>query len=185
MEGIRQAHEAAHRLPPLRYATFRSSDLPRAAHTAQIVGDILHQPPVLDAHIRDWNTGDLAGQKVVDVVKDLKKLIDHPEKEAPHGEALRTYLNRFVPLMRELVASPQMHLVVGHARGSTILEGIADPVGGVGGGINPEFLFLRPHVHPGGILTIDRYWQTSIDNPPGEPRLGESQPSLGGLKKAG
>jgi len=185
MVGIRQAHEAAHRLPPSRFATFTASDLHRASHTAQIIGDIIGQPATPDAHIRDWNTGDLAGQKVVDVLPELKKLIKKASKLAPNGEALNTYLARFVPTMRALVVSPQVHLVVGHARGSTILEGIADPGGGIGGEINPEFLFLRPHVHPGGILYIGQDWSIRIDNPPGEPRLGESQPSLGGLKKAG
>jgi broad specificity phosphatase PhoE len=166
--GQQQATTTARRLAqilPVQPDTFVASDLHRAHQTAQIVGSALGQTPEPDPRVRDWNTGKLAGQKVDDVLPLIKELIKNPDDPAPGGEALNQYLDRFVPTMREKVASPGVHLVVGHARGATILEGIADDVGGKGGDINPRFLLERPRVQPGGVLIIDKNWNTKVDNP--------------------
>lgn len=164
--GVQQAHEAGQRLrdmlPP---STFSTSDLYRAQQTAGIVGQYIGMQATPDPALRDWHTGYMAGQKVTDVMDDLKYYIAHPDEAPKDGEPLNSYLDRFVPAMRQRVAAPGVHLVVGHARGATILEGIADPVGGVGQDINPKFLFARPNVQPGGTLMINRDWQTQMDNP--------------------
>jgi broad specificity phosphatase PhoE len=162
--GRQQAHTTAKKLS-MDPASFESSDLPRALQTAQIVSHHLESPFTPNAAIRDWNTGELAGQKVDDVMPMLKFLIANPDESAPGGEPLNAYLDRFVPAMRKKVADPGVHLVVGHARGATILEGIADPNGGVGGEISPTFLLERPRVKPGGILIVNKDWRTSVDNP--------------------
>jgi len=166
--GQQQARETALRLAQrlsVDPQTFTTSDLHRALQTSAIVGQAIGKQATPDARVRDWNTGDLAGQKVEDVLPTLKHLISHPDDSAPNGEPLNAYLDRFVPTMREKVTAPGVHLVVGHARGATILEGIADETGGKGGEINPDFLLKRPQVQPGGILIINKDWQTHVDNP--------------------
>ncbi len=166
--GQQQAHETAARLAkalPTDPATFTTSDLPRAVQTSAILGKALGQTATPDTNVRDWHTGDLAGQKVEDALPQLRHLISHPDEPAPNGEPLNTYLDRFVPAMREKVESPGVHLVVGHARGATVLEGIADPEGGKGGQIAPHALLDRPRVQPGGILIINPKWDTTVDNP--------------------
>ena len=166
--GQQQARETAKRLAQqlsVDPQTFTTSDLHRALQTSAIVGQALGKQAVPDTRVRDWNTGDLAGQKVTDVLPTLKHLISHPDESAPNGEPLNAYLDRFVPAMRDKVTSPGVHLVVGHARGATVLEGIADDEGGKGQHIAPRFLLERPRVQPGGILIINKDWQTHVDNP--------------------
>lgn len=166
-KGILQAKATAKTLTqmlPGKPATFTASDLNRAQQTAGIVGKALDLQAQPDSRIRDWNTGDLAGQKVEDVLPLLKGLIKTPDVAAPNGEPLNAYLQRFVPTMREKVAAPGIHLVVGHARGSVILEGIASEVGGKGGEIDPKFLLERPQLQPGGVMIVTPNWDVKIHN---------------------
>lgn len=157
-EGRQQAKDAGQQLKGIRPDTFSSSDLPRAMETAQIVGKAIGKAPAPDTNIRDWHTGDLAGKKFVDVKDHLMHLVDNPDEPAPNGESLNTYLNRFVPAMRSRITDPGLHVVVGHARGASILEGIASPVGGVGGDIDKAFLKARPNTQPGEILQVPPTW---------------------------
>lgn len=165
--GVQQAHDAAARLrqvlpgPP---NTMQASDLHRTQQTADIVSKALGMPVQSTSSLRDWNTGDMAGQKVTDVLPMMKYYIAHPDEAPPNGEPLNEYRQRFEPEMRKAVTSPGVHVRIGHARGATIVEGIADPVGGQGGELNPKFLFERPRVDPGGILLVNNKWQTKIDN---------------------
>lgn len=147
--------------------TFTSSDLPRAMESAKIIGRVIGMPPTPDTTIRDWNTGRLAGKKFSDVKEIVFDLIDHPDKRAPGGESLNAYLDRFVPAMRARVFSPATHLVVGHARGATILQGIASPAGGVGRDIDPTFLKQRPDVGPGDLLLTPHDWNQRLVRPKG------------------
>ena len=167
-KGILQAKDQAIRLrnglkgPP---DSFQTSDLHRALQTSALTSRAIGMDARPDSRIRDWNTGDLAGEKVTDVLPTLQHYINNPDEPTPNGEALNTYRQRFEPYMRSLVDAPGVHLVTGHARGATILEGIADPEGGVGGDVAARFLLARPRVNPGGILIINKNWQTKIDNP--------------------
>jgi broad specificity phosphatase PhoE len=168
-KGIEQAKYTAQRLLkvlPVPPTTARESDLNRTMQTGKIIGDTLGVTVTPDPRVRDWNTGSMAGQLVKDVLPQMQHLIKNPDEPAPDGESVNDYRNRFEPLMRELVASPGVHLVVGHARGATLLQGAADPEGGKGGDIPISFLLNRPTVKPGGILIINRNWDTTVDNPP-------------------
>jgi broad specificity phosphatase PhoE len=167
-EGRAQAEDTGRRLVSATHGgvdSFETSDLPRAVETSNIISKHIGIQPTANTNIRDWNTGKLAGEKVEDVLPMLKYLIAHPDEPAPEGEALNVYLGRFDPAMREKVAAPGVHLVVGHARGATVLQGIADSEGGKGGEIAARFLFNRPTVQPGGILVINRDWNTQVYNP--------------------
>lgn len=157
-EGRAQAKAAGKRLKGLQPTTFTSSDLPRAMETAGIVGNELGVQPTPDPAIRDWNTGEMAGHKVSDVKDYLFHYIDHPDEVVPGGESLNSYLDRFVPAMRARINDSGVHLVVGHARGATILQGIASPVGGKGQGIDPKYLKQRPDVGPGEVLAVPPSW---------------------------
>ena len=166
-EGHKQAQKAGMRLaqqlpgPPNSFVT---SDLHRAMQTAAHISQSIGVQAKPDQNIRDWNTGDLAGEKVTEVLPKLKDLVHHPDEPAPGGEPLNTYLSRFVPEMKKKVNDPGIHLVVGHARGSAILEGIASPVGGKGVDIDKKFLLERPQLQPGGIMIIGKDWNPKIDN---------------------
>lgn len=157
-EGREQAKTAAAQLQGLKPATFSTSDLKRALETSDIVGKIIGVQAKPDVAIRDWNTGQLAGQKYEDVKHVLHHYVDHPDSPIPDGEALNDYLNRFVPAMRSRINDPGVHLVTGHARGTSILQGIASPVGGKGLDIDAAYLKRRPDVNPGEIIQVPPSW---------------------------
>ncbi len=168
-QGIKEGQDAGSRLAkvlPGAPTTFRASDLNRAQQTAAIIGQAIGVQATPDSSVRDWNTGQLAGQKVQDVLPTLKHLIKNPDEVAPGGESMNDYRQRFEPLMRQLVAAPGVHVVVGHGRGASLLEGIANPEGGKGVNAPVSFLLERPRVKPGGILVINSKWDTTVDNPP-------------------
>jgi broad specificity phosphatase PhoE len=146
----------------------RASDLTRTMQTGDIIGKALGTTIEPDPNVRDWNTGKLAGQKVTDVLPEMQRLIKNPDEPAPGGESVNEYRARFEPLMRQLVAAPGVHLVIGHARGATLIQGMADPEGGKGGDIPISFFLNRPTVEPGGILIVGRNWDTNVDQPTSE-----------------
>jgi len=163
-KGEQSANRAGQRLRGLEPNTFATSDLHRAAQSAHIIGQQIGQPPDPDPALRDWNTGDLAGRKFEDVKETIFHLIDHPDKSAPGGESINEYLTRFIPAMRTKVEDPGVHLVVGHARGGMVLQGIASPEGGVGQDLDKQFLKTRPNFSPGDMLTFQPTWKMKVLN---------------------
>lgn len=156
-KGHKQAQAAAENLKGIPIASFHSSDLPRAAETASHVTNAIGMPATHTFNLRDWNTGDLAGQKFPDVKDHLFHLIDNPDTPAPNGESLNTYIQRFVPFVKSLVESPDTHLVVGHARGTQVLRALAD---NNGEWITPKPLKDKPVTDPGQSLIISPDWST-------------------------
>ena len=163
-EGEKQAQQAAEQLV-VQPTSFHASDLYRAQQTAHIVGKHIGMTPTFMPELRDWNTGDLAGQPVEDMLPLIHHLVDHPDIPTPNGESFNAFLARFEPPIRKFVASPGLHLVVGHAREAAVLEGIASPVGGVGRNIDSAIVKEKPRVQPGGILMISPEWKTKVINP--------------------
>jgi broad specificity phosphatase PhoE len=107
--------------------------------------------------LRDWHTGDLAGQKFDDVKEVLHGLIDHPDETAPNGEPLNAFLGRFVPYVKSLVESPDLHVAVGHARGSQVLHSLANRNGE---SFDRMPLKEKPALEPGSTLFISPDWST-------------------------
>jgi broad specificity phosphatase PhoE len=160
-KGQDQAHALAQTLKGVNHASFHSSDLPRAIQTASIISKHVGRDHAPTNALRDWHTGDLAGQKFADVKDHLHYLIDHPEESAPNGEPLNSYLSRFVPFVKELVESPDTHLVVGHARGTQVLKALAD---NNGKWISGETLKDKPVTEPGQSIMIARDWTMTPDH---------------------
>src|SRR6266536_3144691 len=96
-KGVQQAKDAAEKLQGVKPSTFTSSDLNRAVQTAVPIGAALGMKATPKFELRDWHTGDLAGQKTDDVIPEIHRLIDNPDESAPNGEPLNSYLDRFVP----------------------------------------------------------------------------------------
>ena len=155
--GIEQAKEAAQRLAGIHPTSFSTSDLNRATQTAAHIEKTVGMEATPTEALRDWNTGDLAGQKVSDVMPQLHHLIDHPEVTPPGGEPLQTYLDRFFPYIKSLVESPDLHLVVGHARGSQIIH---SAVNQKGQGFDHLPLKEKPALQPGQALYVSQDWST-------------------------
>lgn len=166
-QGLDEAHQAAERLARHLVApvdTFEASPLRRAQQTAEIVSQRIGMPSQPQPALADWNTGYMAGQLVKDVLPSMQYHVNNIHAVPRDGEPISDYLERFVPYVKAAAASPGVHLVVGHARGSSILEGIADPLGGVGGDVAHKFLLQRPNLKPGGIMIVPADWNIKIDN---------------------
>ena len=157
--GKEEAEAAAKQLvgSGVKPASFSTSDLQRAVETADPVGKAIGMKAEPKFELRDWNTGDLAGQEVDKVLPQLHHLIDHPEQSAPNGEPLLQYLHRFFPYIKSLVESPDTHLVVGHARGSQIIH---SAVNRRGQGFDHMPLKEKPALGPGQMLYVAQDWST-------------------------
>lgn len=159
------AAENLRRFLPQAPDSFEASPLYRAQQTANIISQKLNIFSKPQPALADWNTGKLAGELVKDVLPRLQDLVIHIHEPAPGGEPLSAYLGRFVPHIKAKVSAPGVHLVVGHARGSSIIEGLASPVAGVGADIDHEFLLAKPKLKPGGVMIIPANWNVKIHNP--------------------
>jgi broad specificity phosphatase PhoE len=123
--GRLQARELAERIAACdrMIASLWSSDLSRAAQTAQTVGDRIGLQPRLDARLREGNRGAWEGRLFIDIARD------DPEGYAawmragadfrfPAGESLQEHADRVWAALEEIRASaPLPALVVCH-RGS-------------------------------------------------------------------
>lgn len=159
-KGIQQAKDAGTAIKNIPFHTFHTSDLPRALETAKHVSKVTGLTSTPTGALRDWNTGDLAGQKFTDVKDHLFHLIDHPDEDPPNGEPLNYYLERFVPFAKKLVESPDTHLAIGHARGTQVLRAL--------GANNGDFLSSqplkdKPITDPGQSLIISPDWSMLPD----------------------
>jgi broad specificity phosphatase PhoE len=156
-KGIKQAQDIAETLKGVFPKTFHTSDLPRAIETAGHVGKTIGMNATPTFNLRDWHTGDMAGQRFPDVKDQLFHHIDNPHETTPNGEPLQSYLDRFIPFVKGLVESPDTHLVIGHARGTQVLHGLAQ---GNGEWINQDPLKEKPIVDPGQTLIVSSDWST-------------------------
>jgi glucosyl-3-phosphoglycerate phosphatase len=157
--GRRQAHQVGQYLKGLQPTTFTTSPLPRAEEFARIIGDHLGVHPTIDPALETWDTGDLSGRKLADVRQVLMDHIDNPHRPVQGGEPLDAAMRRIVPALQHRVNTPGVHLVVGHGRGVTLLDGLASPVGGVGQGVDPVHLNRKPSIDNGGIIAVSPSWE--------------------------
>lgn len=96
-----------------------SSDLPRAAETAQMIGQTIGAPVQLDQRLRPLNVGMLTGQVIT---PDLKKVLEdsHEQRDVPipGGESYNSFIQRYSSILPELLQSGQSGntVVVTHHR---------------------------------------------------------------------
>jgi broad specificity phosphatase PhoE len=122
--GLEQAHVLAERVAAdLEVRSLWSSDLSRAAVTAQTVGDRIGLDVALDPRLREGNRGDWEGRRFIDIARE------EPEAYAawlrggagfrfPGGESLQEHADRVWEALEQIRAeSPLPALVVCH-RGS-------------------------------------------------------------------
>jgi 2,3-bisphosphoglycerate-dependent phosphoglycerate mutase len=123
--GRRQAHELAERIASagVRIGSLWSSDLSRAAHTAQAVGERIGLAVRLEPRLREGNRGEWEGRLFVDIARE------DPEGYAawmragagfrfPGGESLQEHADRVWAALEQIRAlGPLPALVVCH-RGS-------------------------------------------------------------------
>jgi len=116
-EGVQQAQAAAAKIGRLPLKRIVSSDLQRAAATAQAVAAVAGVPLETSADLRPWNLGAYAGQPIEQVKPRLDELmVKYPRVNAPGGESYAQFLQRFLTklasLMQEAEASPDDGFIV-------------------------------------------------------------------------
>jgi alpha-ribazole phosphatase len=147
--GEQEAKEIGDELS-LNFKSVHSSDLQRAADTAEIISG---KKPKEHAELRPWDVGDLAGEKKADHEDDIKHAVKHPDDPLPEGESLNEFRKRFRPVIRKIMADAKNQggpvLVVAHASNihelGTMLVGNADAF----------------DIGPGGVLEMHPTGKTS------------------------
>jgi len=102
-----------------------SSDLPRAAETAQQIGQMVGIQPTFDPRLRPWHIGQLTGQlitpKLKEYVNDLQT--KRQNEPVPGGEAYNDFLQRYGSALPEILQAAQQQniVMVAHHRNSLSL----------------------------------------------------------------
>ena len=122
--GVEQAQQLADRVAAdLDVRSLWSSDLSRAAVTAEIVGRRIGLEPQLDARLREGSRGDWEGRRFVDIARDEPDayaawLRGGADFRFPGGESLQEHSDRVWEALQEIRATgPLPALIVCH-RGS-------------------------------------------------------------------
>lgn len=133
--GRRQAAELAERVAGEGFVSLWSSDLSRAAETAEIVGAKLGLEATLDPRLREANRGRWEGRLFHDVAADEPELFAAwmragPEWRFPGGESLREQQQRVAECVEEIRAdAPLPALAVCHGGSIRVMLCLADPRG--------------------------------------------------------
>jgi len=122
-EGRRQAHELAGRVAAMDIAALWTSDLSRAAETAEIVGQRIGLRPRPDRRLREGDRGVWEGRRFIDIQRE------DPEGYAawrragadfrfPGGESLQEHSDRVAAALRDIHAEGELPALVVCHRGS-------------------------------------------------------------------
>ncbi|HAN75989.1 MAG TPA: histidine phosphatase family protein [Planktothrix sp. UBA8407] len=111
-KGIRQAYALGDRLGRLSFTTLYSSDLGRAAQTANIIASICDKKVIFDSELREWNLGIFQGLTIPEMHEKFPQERQDFERNdfeylIPEGESLRQLKQRSFDV---LTAIAQQHL---------------------------------------------------------------------------
>lgn len=121
--GRRQAHELADRVADMRIASLWTSDLSRAAETAEIVGRRIGLRPHPDARLREGYRGEWEGRRFIDIEREDPEGYAAwrragPDFRFPGGESLQEHADRVLAALRDIHAKADMPALVVCHRGS-------------------------------------------------------------------
>lgn len=127
-DGREEANRLGEKLKSDRPACIVSSDLVRAAETADIIAK--HLGMKVDEKtpgFRPWNVGDLAGEKTQKAIPILAKYaIEKPNEPVPGGESFHDFEARFFQALSEAIqkyGSKGKLAIVTHHRDERLMEG--------------------------------------------------------------
>jgi phosphoserine phosphatase len=99
MNGMMEAKKLSDELDKFPINEIYSSDLSRAAQTAETVAKNRNMTNLPTPMLRPWNLGDLAGQKVEDVIPKLNNYVARPDEAPPNGESFNDFKGRYLDLL--------------------------------------------------------------------------------------
>lgn len=110
-KGIRQAYALGDRVGRLSFTTLYSSDLGRAAETANIIASICDKKVIFNSELREWNVGIFQGLTIPEMHEKFPQERQDYERNdfeylIPEGESLRQLRQRS---FRVLTAIAQRH----------------------------------------------------------------------------
>ena len=124
--GVHQAHLLAHTLRKSAVTRVISSDLSRAANTAQILAEALDVPVSLDERLRERSFGDYEGMLFSDFTVQLTQQrriegVGMYDVRPPNGESLRDAWHRIEPFANELFNTREPAMIVAHGASTALL----------------------------------------------------------------
>lgn len=138
-----------------------SSDLPRAAETAQMISQTTGAPVKLDPRLRPLNIGNLTGQVIT---PENKKILDqaHKDWDMPilGGESYRDFINRYTSILPELLQAGQKAnvVMVTHHRNLLALPHL----------MFGQELKTKGPPGPGGVMALTQKGLQPLFSPPAE-----------------
>jgi broad specificity phosphatase PhoE len=124
-EGRQEARKAAAKLKSCDIDVIMSSDLDRAAETADIIGKIIGLKPELSQKLRPWNLGKFTGTVTKEALPQIAKYAcDKPDTPVPEGESFHQFAARAFEGFYEAVARHpgKTVVIVTHHRDERLIE---------------------------------------------------------------
>jgi broad specificity phosphatase PhoE len=135
-----------------------SSDLSRAAETADIVNEQFHVPIEYTNTLRPWNLGDYQGRLTSEVIGELNNMVRHEDIVPDGGESFKAFRIRYLTEVKKLVTQAakykQSIIIVAHLRNAKTIEawialGAPDDLT-----IDPEVM-IKDVYNPGEVIELD------------------------------
>jgi broad specificity phosphatase PhoE len=125
--GRQQARKLGKFLGGLGIEQLHSSDLKRAAQTAQVIGSVSGVPVKAGRQYRPWNLGDFAGHSSSDVIPKLRPYMeDKSGQPVDGGESFDNFTDRFLPALEKLLTQVKSGKTIGlvtHSRNMELTQG--------------------------------------------------------------
>lgn len=121
--GRDQAHQLAQRVADMEIASLWTSDLSRAAETAEIVGERIGLRPEPDPRLREGYRGEWEGRRFIDIEREdpagyAAWRRAGPDFRFPGGESLQEHADRVLAALRDIHAGGKLPALVVCHRGS-------------------------------------------------------------------
>jgi probable phosphoglycerate mutase len=157
-EGRQTARQTAEELKSKGIKLIVASDLSRSKETADIIAKILKITPTYTEKLRPWDLGIYTGKSTKDAIPEIKKYVDHPDKQVPKGEAFNTFKKRAFSGIADAIdkANDDKLCIVTHHRVERLLKAWIEAGQPLDGDVDLN-LFVQKGEAPGHaeIITLD------------------------------
>jgi broad specificity phosphatase PhoE len=126
-QGKRESKAIVAYIATLHPTRIYSSDLQRAKDIATDAAKACKCPLEVSKDLRPWGVGSFTGKPAKDVIPQLQRYIDNPDKAVPGGgESFNTFKTRVLGAMKRVLAKQQSHdqnvVVITHFRDLKLVE---------------------------------------------------------------
>jgi len=160
-KGMKESYKTADTLKDLNIPIdkFYTSSLPRAIQTSEEIKEAIGDDYEPTDKLRTWNVGDFVGEPVDECLGEIHKFIDNANEKVPGGESYKTFYNRVVPFLKNLVESEDNHLIVTHNCVINLIKALSSSEGKHA---DKTILKRDGPMEPGGIMAVNSDWSTRI-----------------------